>query len=67
MNPQGFSLLYMRRNRADHRSPIRCEDEMPLNFLISNATYRLVTAAEQWLNWWLARRNRAMGQREYDG
>ena len=58
MNPQGFSLLYMRKNRADHRSPLRREDEMPLHFMVSNATYRLVMAAERGLNWWRARRNR---------
>ena len=49
MNPQGFSLLYIRRHRTDHRSPLRREDEMPLHFLVSNTTYRLVMAAEQWL------------------
>ena len=67
MNPQGFSLLYMRRNRADHRSPIRREDETPLNFLVSNVTYRLVTAVEYRLKWWQAMRNRDVGHCERDG
>ena len=51
MNPQGFSLLYMRRHRTDHRAPTRREDEMPLHFLVSNTTYRLVKVAERQLKW----------------
>ncbi len=58
MNPQGFSLLYMRKDRKDYRSPIRREDEEPLHFLVSNTTYRLVLAAERGLKWWLAYQNR---------
>ena len=53
MNPMGFSLLYMRRNRKDHRSPLRREDEEPLHFMVSNGTYRLVLAGERGLKWWL--------------
>ena len=42
MNPRAFSLLYIRRRRADHRVPLRREDEEPLQFMVSNSTYRLV-------------------------
>ena len=58
MNPRGFSLLYMRRHRTDHRFAVRREDEMPLHFLVSNVTYRLVLAGERCLKWWLARQRR---------
>ena len=59
MNPRGLSLIYMRKNRADHRSPIRREDEMPLHFLVSNSTYRLVMMGERCLKWWWALRERS--------
>ena len=49
MNPQGFSLLYLRKNRSDVRSPLRREDEEPLHFMVSNKTYRLILAGERLL------------------
>ena len=58
MNPRGFSLLYMRRYRTDHRFAVRREDEEPLDFLVSNLTYRLVMAGERGLKRWYAWRNR---------
>ncbi|NNE21271.1 MAG: hypothetical protein HKN11_01545 [Rhizobiales bacterium] len=51
MNPRGFSLLFLRKDRANHRLPVRREDEMPLHFLVSNTTYRLVLAGERRLKW----------------
>ena len=66
MNPLGFSLLYMRKNRADHRTSISREDEMPLHFLISNNTYRLVLAAERGLQWWQAWRSRNFSDTGHD-
>ena len=47
MNPQGFSLLYLRKNRSDYRAPTRSEDEMPLHFMVSNRTYRIILAGER--------------------
>ncbi|NNE21269.1 MAG: hypothetical protein HKN11_01535 [Rhizobiales bacterium] len=59
MNPRGFSLLYMRKDRRDYRLPTRREDEEPLDFIVSNLTYRLVLTGERWLKWWLARREQS--------
>lgn len=47
MHPHGLSLLLRPKSRPDYRSPDRREDEMPLHFLVSNSTYRLVMAGDR--------------------
>ncbi len=46
MNPQTLLLLFKPKSRPDYRKR-RGDDEMPLHFLVSNLTYRLVIAIDQ--------------------
>ncbi len=47
MNPRAVAILFRPKNRRDARTPERREDEMPLHFLVSNSTYRLVMAGDR--------------------
>lgn len=47
MNPRAVAILFRPKSRQDARAPGRPEDEMPLHFLVSNSTYRLVMAGDR--------------------
>ena len=64
MNPHALFMLFRLKRRRDVRAPVRREDEEPLHFVISNATYRLVLLAERlweqsepWRGSWAAERD----------
>ncbi|MEM8688866.1 MAG: hypothetical protein AAGF81_16150 [Pseudomonadota bacterium] len=47
MSPYAIPFLFSSKGRPDHRTPNRREDEEPLHFVVSNATYRLVVAGDE--------------------